>query len=243
TVPTFQVPQPAAPRSRALLPSAVTLGSVQSVVQVGTAPHDAEAGDQAAPYGFSPDRFYDVTFTYRVIGGAGVLTLRPNSDRFTTGDAYDKWVAANTAWQYATGFTAPTPGGNGSDSCCGRPYEALPLSPTGSTDLTVTRQNMRSPGVPLQANGTPSPTARSAVADDLGSLAMGTFDDYGQEYLPLSSTFAWSIGQDLGQYDPKVNAGCHPLTTSGNSCNYDPAGKTQNNGPPLGAVSIPVSAR
>lgn len=243
TVPTFQVPQPAVPRSRAQLPDAVTLGSVQSIVPVGTAPHVAEIGDQPAPNGFSPDRFFDVTFTYRVVGGSGVLTLHPSSDRFTTDEAYDKWVAANTAWQYATGFTAATPGGDGSRSCCGRPYEALPLASSGTTDLTVTRRAMRSPGVPLQADGTPPATARSSVADDLGTLALGTFDDFGQEYLPLSSTFTWSIGQDFGQYDPKVNAGCHPLTTSGNSCNYDPAGKTQNNGPSLGVVSIPVGAR
>ncbi len=238
TVPTFQVPQPAVPRSRAQLPSGVTLGSVQSVTRVASTPHVSSNADPAAPYGFSPDLVYDLTVTYRIAGGSGVLTSKPTKAQFTTSEAYDKWAADNDAWQVATGFEDPRDG----DVCCDLPYDAAPLSSSGSSDFVLTYRGISVGGVPLLANGSPR-SAEAVAALQLGPLARGTFDDFGQEYLPPSATWGWSIGQDFGRFDPKINTGCHPLTASGNSCNTDPGGRYAEDPASTGLVWVAVGAR
>ncbi len=241
TVPTFQVPQPAAPRSPARLPAAVTLGSVQSVVSVGSSPHVPTPEDGPAPYGFSPDRIYDITFTYRIAGGSGVMKLARQDDAFTTPEHFDAWTAAEEEWARVTGFTDANARPGAPAACCERRYDALPL--TGpSVDLTMSIQGAVSPGVPLLADGSPRPGS-SGISTALYTMARGTFDDFGQEYVPVSATWGWAISQDYGAFDPKVNAGCHPLTTGASSCGRDPSGKGTNSAPALGAVFIPVGAR
>ncbi len=241
TVPTFQVPQPVVPRSRAQLPTSVTLGAVQSVVHVGTNPHVASESDGAAPYGFSPDRIYDVTFIYRVTGGSGVMKLARQDDVFTTPEQFDAWTKAEEEWARVTGFTDVNAKPGTAAACCERRFDALPL--TGpSVDLAMTMKGAVSPGVPLLADGTPR-LGPSGIATALYNMARGTFDDFGQEYLPVSATWGWAVTQAFGDFDAKVNAGCHPLTTGASSCGRDPSGRGTNSGPALGAAFIPVVAR
>lgn len=241
TVPTFQVPQPGVARSRAKLPTAVTLGSVQSVTYLGSTPHVALNTDPAAPYGFSPDRHFDVTVTYRVTGGSGVLTVKPTAAQFTSDGASDAWEAAKAAWQQATGFTFVKPDG-GQLICCDPPYEAVPLSSSGSSDLTLIYRAVTAAGVQLLADDSPR-VLETGIGLQLGPLARGTFDDFGQEYLPISSTWGWSIAQDFGAFNPKVNAGCHPLTTSGDSCNVGPDGRYARDPASTGLAWIPVGVQ
>lgn len=213
TVPTFQVPQPARPRSVAKLPTSIRIASVTDLAFLGETPN-TEPPNIGAPYGYAPHRNYQATITWRITGGSGVMRLRgwltgwlaPGADRTTLTDRIREW-------NRTVGFTAPP--GPWPHTCCSMPSDFVPLiSPT--TSVTGPTATYDAGSAVLVAPATPStPPKPDRFNAGFGWASLGVFDDYGQEYLPESATHRWLVGQDSGAFDPQAwddDTDAHPVT-------------------------------
>ena len=216
TVPTFQVPQPARPRSVAKLPTSIRIASVTDLAFLGETPN-TETPNLNAPYGWSPRRTYHAQVTWHIAGGSGVLRLRPILTGWLAEDlSADVFMARLREWSRVVGFVAPP--GPGPHVCCDAPSDFIPLSPGGAV-LLDPRPTYVGGGWPLRADGTTSrPAATMPIPADLGGASLGVFDDYGQAYLPESASHSWELPEFLGPFDARTMlSGSHPATVHATS--------------------------